>query len=299
MEPTYNPPAVPEPTPDQPAVPEPTPDQPAVPEQIQHHNVLLDRVKLPGETFKLPSGGIFYDHGELSSEVVDGEVHVYPMTAIDEIMIKTPDLLFSGKSIVEIFSRCIPQVLKANELFAKDVDFLLICLRKVTFGDEIELEFTHDCDHAKTHKYKVFMSTFLNRTKYIDPSKIATYSATLDNGQVVTLNPIRFGNFVKIMQNTSTIDKTRADDTDYIINQAHIIMIDSLLSAISSVDATTDKADIREWLDTISSGWIRVIAKVIETTTEWGPEFTSTETCIDCKKKFELLAPLNPIAFFT
>ena len=55
-------------------------------------NPLLARVKLPGETFALPSGGIFYESGELDDSVNHGELHIYPMAAYDEVLIKTPSL---------------------------------------------------------------------------------------------------------------------------------------------------------------------------------------------------------------
>ena len=108
-------------------------------------NPLLARVNLPGETFKLPSGGILYDDDEISSDVKDGELHVLPMTTYDEILLRTPDLLFSGDAIKQVFNRCVPQVTNPMLLFAKDVDFLLLCLRKVTYGDEMEVPYTHTC----------------------------------------------------------------------------------------------------------------------------------------------------------
>jgi len=118
-------------------------------------NPLLQRIQMPGETFRLPSGGLFYEKGILSEKVVDGEIHVFPMTGIDEITLKTPDLLFSGNAVKQVFSRCIPDVLQPGKLLAKDVDFLIICLRKVSFGSEMDLTYTHFREKAKEHNYRV------------------------------------------------------------------------------------------------------------------------------------------------
>ena len=56
-------------------------------------NPLLARVKIPGRIFQLPSAGIFYKNGELAEGIENGEVHVHPMTALDEINMKNPDKL--------------------------------------------------------------------------------------------------------------------------------------------------------------------------------------------------------------
>ena len=39
-------------------------------------NPLLASLRIPGETFRLPSHGLFYTDGELDDSVVNGEVEV-------------------------------------------------------------------------------------------------------------------------------------------------------------------------------------------------------------------------------
>jgi hypothetical protein len=107
-------------------------------------NPLINKIKLPGKKYRLPSRGVFYHSGELDDSVIDGEVEIFSMTAIDEITLRTPDLLYSGEAIDRVFKRCIPQILKPLELVSKDVDFLLTALRVVSYGNEIEVN--HKCE---------------------------------------------------------------------------------------------------------------------------------------------------------
>lgn len=255
-------------------------------------NPLLERIRMPGETFRIPSGGLFYNNGELASDVKDGEVYVYPMTAIDEIMIKTPDLLYSGKAVQEVFGRCIPQVIKPMELLARDVDFLLICLRKVSFGSEMEILHTHTCENAKEHSYVITMDSFIKQSKRIDPTTIASqYTCTLENGQVVEMQPVNYQHFVEMMQ---------ANDVDFKDPQvAKTFMLSTILSIIVSVDGIKDKGMIAEWLDRLPVRELHTINDKIEKTVEWGPTFETTITCRDCGKPSKVTAPLNPVAFFT
>ena len=170
-------------------------------QQTQTINPLLSRVQMPGETFTLPSGGLFYVDGILDPSVENAEVHVHPMTAIDEIVMKTPDLLFSGKAAQQVFARCIPQVLDIKRLLSKDVDFLLACLRKVSYGEEMEVEYKHDCENAEMHSYMVNITKFMQKTKKIDPTTVAKkFTLDLPNGQKVKMKPVTFGQYIHLMQ---------------------------------------------------------------------------------------------------
>ena len=114
-----------------------------------------------GSTFQLPSRGLFYKKGELRDDVEMGEVHVHPMSAYDEILMKSPDQLYSGESVDKVFRRCIPQILNPSELISKDVDFLLVCLRQVTYGNDMEVTYTHSCEDAKSNSYIIPLSDFI------------------------------------------------------------------------------------------------------------------------------------------
>ena len=267
----------------------------APPAPVAPVNPLLQRIQLPGETFKLPSCGLFYKSGELDPSVTDAEVHVHPMTVLDEIMIKTPDLLFSGKAVEEVFGRCIPQVLRPLELLAKDVDFLMLCLRKVSYGTTLELETVHaecEAEDPKRHPYNIDITTFISGTKRIDPTTIAKdYTVTLPNDQVVKMQPVRFADFVKLMQ---------AQDDEKMDAAGQVqVLVDSLARIIISVDEITEHSMIAEWLKAIKPEYLNKLNQQLEDTLSWGPDFKYKIECKDCGKAQEVVAPLNPLAFFT
>ena len=255
-------------------------------------NPLLARVEMPGSTFQLPSRGLFYKHGDLRDDVDMGEVHVQPMSAYDEILMKSPDHLFSGEAVEKVFLRCIPQVLKPSKLLAKDVDFLLVCLRQVTFGDEMDIQFTHDCEGAKQHPYVIRLSEFLAGSKKIDPTSITkNYTNTLPNGQVVKLNPSRFEDVIKLYQ-TSEIGRQITPEEEL---KTTVLIIRSI---IFSVDGNENPADIEEWIEEIPAGWLNSLTNNIEKASDFGPDFTLHTKCKDCGKKIEIQTPVNPISFF-
>lgn len=256
-------------------------------------NSLIERIRMPGETFRLPSGALFYskDSGILDSDVTDGEVHVHPMTALDEIALKTPDLLFSGQAVIQVFGRCIPQIKDVTRLLAKDVDFLLVCLRKVSYGSDMELQYTHTCEGAKSHSYVTSVDGFIKKTKRIDPSRVTSdFQINLTNGQTVKMAPLSFGSFVELMQSSE-----QDMEPEELANRLY----NSVSKLIACVDSTTDRTMIVEWLSKIPPSLMKQLTESIERTTEWGPDFKLTIKCKDCGKEEAVQAPLNPLAFFT
>jgi len=268
---------------------------PVVTEQPPVHptNPLLERVKIPGASYRLPSGGLFYTDEELDmSSAKDGEVHVYPMNALDEIVIRSPDKILNGMAIAEVFKRCIPEIKQPAKLFAKDVDFLMMALRHVTYGPTIDMSYTHTCEGAKEHQYTINIDEFISSAKSIDPTTInEQFTVTVPNGQIVKLHPIRFRDVIEIMQ-SSKYDQTQSSSVQRQI-------FDTLVTVIASVDEVTDKAMIYEWVTTVPSQWFRQISESIDKNSDWGPKTIKTVKCLDCKAEIELELPLNPILFFT
>jgi hypothetical protein len=255
-------------------------------------NVLLERLKLPGEIVKLPSGGLFYDEGILAPEVEDGEVMVHPMSAYDDICMKNLSEIINGKSINTVFARCIPQILKPAELFGKDVDQLLLMLRKVTYGPTLEISYKHTCEEAENHRYSVQLSQMIGSSKAIDPTVLdSQYTVMLDNGQVVTLQPMKFCDVLEIMKDASdfqTINSHEMQDR----------MMRSTVKMIKAVDEVTDFDLIDEWVHQLPNNEFKKITEAMNNNNDWGPVTTTSITCQDCGEELVVDVPLNPLTFF-
>lgn len=257
------------------------------------NNPLLERIRLPGETFRLPSLALFYKNGELDASVVEGEVHVFPMTTIDEIILKTPDRLLNGHAIYEVFSRCIPQIKNAGQLLSKDVDYLLACLRLVTYGPEMEVTYVHSCENAKEHSYSIQIRPLLQKAKSIDPTTMgSSFKHVLPNGQVVLFRPPLFESVIKLSQ---AVDFAPADIAP---EEYGKLILQTLASMVESVDDITDPDLILEWLFGLSSGWVRKISDAVNAVSDWGVNFKYELTCKDCGGKIHTEISTNPLTFF-
>ncbi len=259
-------------------------------------NPLLKNVRMPGLTFTLPSHGLFYHDQELDSSVVNGKVEVYPMVTLDEIIISTPDKLLSGKALIEVFSRCIPQIKKPEKLLIKDVDFLMAALRIVSFGDTMIISHTHSCDVNKPISYEVNITDLVKKAVPIDPTTLnQQYDINLSNGQVVRLRPLVYQDVIELYQ----IASMTTQSGDILPDEAEKIVINGLAALISSVDEINDRQLIKQWLHALPLK----IRKEIDTTARnlapWGVDFTIDVKCKNCKKPTKLSIAPNPVSFFS
>jgi hypothetical protein len=256
-------------------------------------NPLLAKVKLPGRVFQLPSRGALYTNGELASSVTNGEIHVHPMSALDEIVIKNPDLLFNGSAIETVFKTCVPDIVKPHELFGRDVDAVMLFLRLVTYGSNYELHRIHTCDNAKSHSYAVNLEQQLQTMEYLDPAIITQqYTVDLGNEQQVLIQPVRYRHLLEIVKLNESKKEFTADDMQK-------TLMTNLLNIIKSVDNVEDKKMIREWLKVVPAPYISKIATAIENTNSWGPKLEVKLECRDCGESFDTEIPINPVSFFT
>lgn len=95
---------------------------------------LTERKRQPKIYIDLPSRGIFYDENIIQDKQYT-EIPVFGMNTMDEIMIKTPDALFSGESTVDVIKSCIPIIKNPWELVGFDIDYILIAIRISTYSE--------------------------------------------------------------------------------------------------------------------------------------------------------------------
>jgi hypothetical protein len=290
--------------------------------KMQQDNPLMERFnKMPPETFRMPSGGSLYTNGEISDDVVDGEIIIYPMTTVDELTMRSPDMLFQGTAIENVFKRCMPQVKKPRDLMSNDVDYLLICLRMVTYGETIDIywecpECKSGAEEIRTEQvrdevfgengaenpeskkfvnvkptYSIKLNDFLRKSRPLDVDDEDLFTVKLTTGEVVRLHPSTFGDMLKLYQWDSTKLETPEEMTEFIV--------DGLMAVIQSVNNVTEPAHIKEWGGRCEAPVLDQLQTEIHKINDWGTSEKYDFACVDCGHKSSVEIPLNPVHFFT
>lgn len=102
-------------------------------------NPLKKYFRRPALYFKLPSMGKLY-----AADVLDmppnNELPVFPMTAIDEITVRSPDALYNGAAMVDLIRSCVPNIKDPWKINSVDFDAVLIAIRAATVGNTLDIE---------------------------------------------------------------------------------------------------------------------------------------------------------------
>ena len=105
------------------------------------NNPLRQFFRQPAVYLKLPSRGQYWAPGSLDMPE-NGELPVYPMTAIDEISYRTPDALFNGQAVINVIQSCVPSIKDAGKIPSMDLNALLVGIRIASYGHSLEVSST-------------------------------------------------------------------------------------------------------------------------------------------------------------
>ena len=124
-------------------------------------NPLRQYFRRPSIYLRLPSGGDFWPPESLSA-TQNGELPIFPMTAIDEITYRTPDALFNGDAVVSVIQSCVPNIVNAWDTPASDLNSILVAIRIASYGHELEMGST--CPACQNEgEYKLDLRTVLDQ----------------------------------------------------------------------------------------------------------------------------------------
>ena len=150
-------------------------------------NPLSQYFRQPSIYIKLPSQGQNYPAGTLVMPA-NGELPVYPMTAIDEITYRTPDALFNGQATVNVIQSCVPNIKDAWAVPSIDLDTILIAIRIASYGHDMEFATTCPACNDTTER-SIDLRTMLDALRAPD------YAAHVSHGDLsIYFRPLNYKN---------------------------------------------------------------------------------------------------------
>jgi hypothetical protein len=153
----------------------------------------------------LPSKGAFYPPGTLELDS-NKEVGVYPMTALDELTLKTPDGLLSGESTFKVIRSCVPAIKDPWQMPSIDVDSVLIGIRIASYGPNMTVTSTVPKTKSKQDHEINLMSLLESRKQPIIDTKVM-----LGNGVTIVVKPSSYREMQSIRR--ETFEKQRLSRT--------------------------------------------------------------------------------------
>ena len=274
----------------------------------QTSNPLRQFFRQPAIYLKLPSAGRFWPQGSLDLPA-NGELPIYPMTAIDEITYRTPDALFNGQAVVSVIQSCVPAVKNAWHVPNIDISPLLIAIRIASYGHDMSLNTTcPSCKHQE--EYSLDMRTVLDYVKSPD------FSKTVNHGDLeIIFKPVSYE-----QQNQSSIAQfeqqkilaalpgadlseeekiTRLTQAMKVITDLTINIVSQSISAIRTPNsAVTDVEQIEEFLRNCESKIYNQIREHVVSLRQQSEIPPMKIKCTECENEFNQPIDLDIANFF-
>ena len=276
------------------------------------NNPLQGYLRNPKLYIIVPSGGKFSNLETISG--ISGEIPIYPLTSMDETMLRNPDALLNGESMANVIKSC-TGLTNAHELTSNDVDVILLAIRFATYGDELELTLTCPACSA-TVETTISIEPILETVTPLEDH----YDVTLDNGLICDLKPYTFKDSQKAalaaFRETTELNNLINSESDELarlatFNKSFVAMaelnIEILSNAITKVTIPQDNGEpvevteheyIAEWVRGISKTHADVIIDKLNEINELGIDRDVDITCTECGHGFKTRVEFNPSNFF-
>lgn len=207
-------------------------------------NPLLSKHRIPKVYCSLPSQLQFYPKDSVEV-TVNGEVAVYALTVKDQILLKTPDALLNGDTLVQIIQNCVPAIKDATQLVEPDINTLMVAIRSATNGPM----WSWDCVCPNCNKE---LNYEFNLGNLIDTQIKTEWNpiVNLQNEYEVKIRPFNF--------------KQRHIS---ILNEIEEAKANRILASKSELDADDQAIEMTKIIDRISSGLLELVSMSVMSVT--------------------------------
>jgi len=271
-------------------------------------NPLSKYFRQPAIHLRLPSGGKFYPAGTVTLPP-NGEIPIFPMTAVDEITNRTPDALFNGASTAGVIGSCVPAITDPWAVTAVDLSALLCAIRLASYGHEMEISSTcPSCGH--THQVTVDLRTVLDNIKMPDYDKplsigdLTMFFTPLTYRQINDISRVQYedSKIIQIVNNSEAGEEEKMKqlgDAFRRITTLTIRSISASVAAIKTSDAmVTDNKQIEEFLVNAPKNVFETVRdKVIELRSQTDIPPLSL-ACPECSHEYKQEFTLDMSNFF-
>ena len=271
------------------------------------NNPLKQYFRRPAVYVKLPSGGKYYPQGVIDMPT-NGEIPIFPMTAIDEITTKTPDALYNGTAMAELMKSCVPNIKDPWAINSMDLDAILIGIRAAGGGNDMDIESECPSCH-EIGKYGLNLITMLSQMRpgnydnelEVNDLKIKFRPLSYKEMNEASIGQIEIQRVFIMLENEpdEEIRKTRSQEALKRVTQLTIKLLTGAIEYIETPTSRVDNKDfILDFLNNCDKNMyvtIRDFNADLKSQTEIKPLKIK---CVNCGHDYEQPFTLNTSDFF-
>lgn len=265
-------------------------------------NPLQQYFRQPSTYIRLPSDGQFYPEHCLDMPPTR-EIAIYPMTAKDEMSLKTPDALLNGQAVVDVIKSCVPAIKDPWMMPSCDVDACFIAIRMASYGSDMDID-TKCPACGEDWRFALDLRTFLEATQnftWKDKVTVGELQFTLWplNYDQITKNQIRILEEERAMQ---IVNNSELSDEDKLkqfaesfkkLTDINLSVVGDCVHAITTPDhIVIDRAQIREFFENCDSAVFTALRQQIDKLRDQQQIKPVKLCCQACEHNYEI-----PISF--
>lgn len=272
------------------------------------NNPLKQYFRRPAVYLRLPSGGAGY-----TDSIIDmpenGELPIYPMTAIDDITTRTPDALFNGTAVIELIKSCVPNIKDPWSISNIDMDAILVAIKSAS-SESGEMNIDSVCPKCETS------STFgISLAAVLGSISSPDYNKELEYGDLsIKLKPISYKvindaameqfEFQKIAASVDSIEdddlrnKTVKEALEKITNITMNLLSHSVEYIKTPTSVVDNRVFILEFLRNCDKKIYTAIRDYSGKLREEAEIKPMPIKCTNCEHEYKQTITLNPTDFF-
>lgn len=272
-----------------------------------NNNPLKQYFRRPAVFIKLPSEGKSY-----TPDVVDmppnGELPVYPMTAIDEITSRTPDALFNGVAVVELIKSCIPAIKDPWKINSTDLDAVLIAIKSASIGDNMDVDSQcPNCEEISQYGISLmFLLSSIKASDYEKKLEIGDLKIKFKALNYKEINDFALENF-EVQKKLGNLQKIENDDernkaTKEAVDKVTLLTMEIIAKTVEYIETPNMRVDQQEFvLDFLKN----CDKNTFNTIKEYNAELKKQSEikpvhlkCSHCNHEYDQQVVINPTDFF-
>jgi hypothetical protein len=272
-------------------------------------NPLSKYFRQPAIYLKLPSNGQFWPEGAVELPVT-GEIPVYPLTARDEVTLRTPDALMNGSGVTDVIHSCCPSIKDAWKMPSVDVDAVLIGIRIASYGHSMDLD-TNCPKCNEENRHSVDLRTILAGLSCPDYShKVETNNLKIKVKPqaffgVNRQNSIGFEEqrLLEALEKADLTTEERGKQISESMGRLVKIGVDTVTDSTEYIEledgtTVTNKEFIREFYNNSGSGVVRAVQEHLAEINKQTALAPQRVACSACSNQYEIPMEFDYANFF-
>lgn len=276
------------------------------------NNPLQKFFRQPSLYIRLPTQNRWYTTDDIEL-VNNSEIPVYGLSAIDDIMLNTPDAMLNGQALEKVIKNCVPAIKNVKNILIPDLETIFVAIKIAT--NEGKYDYDRKCPKCgHENNFDIQCQHLLDTMSFIEDQDT---TVQIDDQLIVHVKPYTFEMRQLYIQKEFEEEKllrsmSLPTQDEFVAAKLAGEMVDRLTrmtfslvsNSITKVHLVNENQDvtepefINEWLTSISSTQANAVINTVASLNSIGVNKNVEIQCQSCGHTWDDKLNFDPVDFF-